>query len=80
MRSKFNVGDEIFFMNGSEATKGEIVGISFIVGEFKTVYFDRKGSIDKPSISYSLGSYSDVPEEKAFSTKEELIQSVFSKI
>lgn len=81
MKSKFKIGEEIYFMNYNEPSKGIIKGIAFIVGEFEdSSSFKRNGSVENPSISYSVGAYRTIEESKAFSTKEELQADLFSKL
>ena len=80
MESKFKIGDEIFYMKFDEPAKGTIKGIAFVIGDFKDTSFSKSGSIEKPSVTYSVGSYVVIDEERAFSTKEELQLSLFSKL
>ena len=80
MKSKFKIGDEIFYMNYDEPRKGIIKGIAFVIGEFENTSLKKKGTEETPSVTYSLGAYLVVDEDKAFSTKEELQTFIFSKL
>ena len=80
MKSKFKIGDEIFYMNYDEPRKGIIKGIAFVIGEFENTSFKKIGTEETPSVTYSLGAYLVVDEDKAFSTKEELQTFIFSKL
>lgn len=80
MKSKFKIGDEIFYMNFSEPSKGIIKGIAFVIGEFSESSFKRKGLENNPAVIYSTGDYSAIDENKAFATKEELQSVLFSKL
>ena len=80
MKSKFKIGDEIYYMNYSEPAKGTIKGIAFVVGEFSESSFKRTGLENSPAVVYSTGSYSAIDENKVFATKEELQADLFSKL
>ena len=80
MESKFKIGDEIFYMNYSEPAKGIIKGIAFVIGDFQESSFKRTGLENNPAVIYSTGSYSAIDENKAFATKEELQNDLFSKL
>lgn len=80
MKSKFKIGDEIYYMNYAEPTKGTIKGIAFVIGAFSESSFKRTGLEDSPTVVYSTGGYSAIDENKAFATKEELQNEVFSKL
>lgn len=80
MKSKFKIGDEVYYMNYSEPEKGKIKGIAFVFGEFTESSFKRTGSLDSPTVVYSTGSYFAIDEDKLFATKEELQNALFSKL
>lgn len=80
MKSKFKIGDEIYYMNYAEPTKGTIKGIAFVIGEFSESSFKRTGLENNPAVVYSTGSYSAIDENKCFATKEELQNELFSKL
>ena len=81
METKFKKGTEVFFMNYSTPAKGIIKGIAVIDGDFKDSSFERKGTTEKPSISYSIeGSFTSMEEHKVFATKEELQNSLFANL
>lgn len=80
MKSKFNIGDEIFYMNFNEPKKSKVIGIAFIIGDFKNSSFEKKGEVNNPSITYSVGGYSTVDEKDAFANKEELQNHLFAKL
>jgi len=80
MKSKFNIGDEIYFMNYDTPSKGIIQGIAFIMGDFKSVNFSRKSDGDKPAIVYSMDGYAIVNERGAFKSSEELKDSLFKNL
>ncbi len=81
MESKFKIGDTVFFMEYSAPVKAEVKGISFVVGEFQeSVHTKRVGTIEKPSIMYSFGTYTTVDEIKLFSSKEDLQESLFGNL
>lgn len=76
MKSKFNIGTEIFYMNYDKPTKGTIKGISFVIGKFK----NDEGTPENPAINYSMSEYETISENKAFATKEDLKKSLFDKL
>lgn len=78
--SKFKIGDEIFFMGVSEPKKAKITGIVKTEGDVETVSFKQKTVPGEVSILYSAGTYNLIEEKDAYSSKEELINAVFSKI
>lgn len=80
MNTKFNIGDEIYYMSYPEPTKGIIKGIAFVIGEFTATSFKHTGSQENPKIIYSTGAYSEIEESKAFATKEELQNNLFAKL
>ena len=81
MKSKFKIGDEIFFMNYSTPAKGTVEGISFVVGKHETASRSkREGTFDKPSIEYYLGGYTTVDEAAVFASKEELQDDLFKEL
>lgn len=81
MRTKFNIGEEVFFMKfGSEASKNTVKGIAVIVGDFEDSSFKRNGTLENPCITYCMSCYVTVNENKVFRTKEELIEDVFKNL
>jgi len=75
--TKFDVGDEVWFMDGIRPTKGKIFEIT--IGECKIYHSDDCNFFDvlfKISIAYGTSSqYSD----DVFATKRELIESLMDK-
>ena len=81
METKFKIEEEVFFMNYDKPSKGVITGIAIVYGDFKDSSFERKGTTEKPSISYSIeGSFTSIEEHKVFATKEELQNSLFANL
>jgi hypothetical protein len=81
MNTKFKIGEEVFFMRYDVPSKGIIKGIAIIEGAFKESSFEKTGTVENPSINYSIeGSYTSVEEHKVFATKEELVNSLFSNL
>ena len=80
METKFKIGQEIYFMRYGEPLKGIIQGIALVYGSFEDSSFKRTSDTEKPFVVYSCGAYQIADEDKAFATKQELIDSVFAKV
>lgn len=80
MKTKFNIGEEVYFMKYDEPTKGIIKGYTITFGEFETIHFKRSGKDGIPVITYCIENYNTVDENKVFKTKQELQDSLFSKL
>lgn len=65
VKSKFKIGDYVWLVSENKVIKQDItgVGISINLG-------------DKPEIKYTLHYDNEVTEDKVFSTKEELLESL----
>lgn len=78
---KFKIGQEVFFMKFEEAAKGIITGFVRIQGEVdlgNTKHIVPEG---ETVFSYKTDNYySMINEGKLFTTKEELIQHLTSKL
>lgn len=80
MKNKFKIGDEIYYMKFDTPEKGIIKGIGIFYGEIQTLYNTIKQTEENPVIKYYTTPYTEVEEKNVFKTKEELINSVFSKL
>lgn len=79
VKTKFNVGDMIYFMAYDTPKKGMIEGFAAFYGNFKNSSFEKNSkSMDEPVIIYSVGAYQTVEESKAFKNKEDLIVNMFA--
>jgi hypothetical protein len=80
VKSKFNKGDIIFFMIGDQPHKAEIIGITFFTGTFFTGNNGSQTTAgDFTQVKYHTdGCDSEVPEQNAFTSKEELTTHVFN--
>lgn len=77
-KTKFKIGDEVFFMEYSGPKKEIIKGIEFTVGfDQKT---EKEFTVEKPKITYVFSKYSEKCESECFGSKQDLIDSVFSNI
>ena len=81
-KSKFNIGDIIYYMYGEQPIKDIISGITFFVGKKKSSTGERYETMgDIPSVSYHTEESSNpINEDKAYATKGELQKSVFANI
>ena len=68
IETKFNIGDEVWFMNRNKCESSIVEGIkvSFIDGYYL-------GYIKHTSIDYSLGDFGIYSEYSIFRTKQELL-------
>lgn len=80
METKFNIGDEIYFMDFSEPKKSKIKGIALVTGDFNDSNFRLKTNDGEYSVLYSVGSYSSLHEDKLFKSKEDLQEYVFANL
>ena len=85
VNSKFNIGDEVYYMSDTIPCKSNISGISFFTGcrcdQTKAGVTHHRTIGNACAIEYYLLSrVYPIPEEKVFATKEELKESVFSTI
>jgi hypothetical protein len=79
MKSKFKIGDEIYYMGYDKPRKEIIKGIAVISGIVEFGISTYEGLESGPSILYSFG-YCNVEESKVFATKKELIDNLFSNL
>lgn len=77
---KFKIGDEIFFMHFSQPRKAKVIGVVKTEGDVDTTSFKQKTEPGEVAILYSVGMFNLVEEKDAYSSKDELINGVFSKI
>jgi len=80
MNTKFKIGDQIFFMGYTEPVKATVKGIIVMTGEVDTTGIKKDIKTPDPVIFYATGSYTTVEESKAYETKEELRDVLFSKL
>lgn len=80
VETKFNIGDEIYYMDFSEPKKAKIKGIAVVTGDFNDSNFRIKTNEEEYSVLYSTGSYSSLHEDKVFKSKEDLQENLFSKL
>lgn len=82
VKSKFNIGDTIYYMYGKCPTKDIIFGITFFVGRKQSAQGETHSTMgDNPLISYHAeGSTRSISELDAYATKEELQKSLFANL
>ena len=70
IQTKFNVGDEAFFMEDNKVVVSTVTGI--------TIYVAEEGTFCTPVVRtfYSLVRYSSVEDKILFTTKQELLESL----
>lgn len=82
VKSKFNKGQTIYFMNGEMPAKDVVSGITFFVGKKEDSVGTRHETMgDIPDISYHLeNDTKSVHESAAYETKEYLIEATFKNL
>ena len=65
VKSKFNIGDYVWYVSNNAVQKGDVTGIGILLDGDK-----------KPDIKYTIHFDKDVDECKVFKTKEELLNSL----
>ncbi|MEK6878618.1 MAG: hypothetical protein AABY22_03370 [Nanoarchaeota archaeon] len=79
VESKFNIGDDIYFLAGELPMKSKIAGISFFIGE-KHSHSGQSLVCKKCSVSYNFHDVTVcINETDAYETKEQLIDAYLSK-
>lgn len=79
-KSKFEIGEEIFFMEFNQPKKAAVIGISNLEGKVKFTGIEVDNQQGVITTYYHVGSYSSVEEKNAYSSKEELQKSLFDKL
>lgn len=69
--TKFNIGDEVWFMNHNKCESSIVKGM-----KIASVNGDYLGYVNHVSIDYSLEEVGIYPECALFPTKEELLNSL----
>ena len=80
METKFEIGDEVYFMDYKTPQKDTITGIAIFWGVDRNV---RKVSVPEGQhqvIYYTKNKYSELEEKELFKTKDELVNSLFSSL
>lgn len=74
MKTKFNIGEEVFFMDYTTPAKKKITGITFTVGEAEggTVYLP-----EEPLIQYRFNNYCIKEESLLYTSKKALQDDLF---
>ena len=80
VETRFNEGDEVFFMNYETPAKAIIIGIRIFIGNNQTTAEKFSGTLEKPIVVYDFGSYRGKTEDEVFKTKEELFKFLEAKI
>ena len=65
VESKFNIGDDVWFIRGNQATCCDVTGVGIFVEGNK-----------EPKITYTVHYDHDYDESQVFATKEELLKSL----
>jgi hypothetical protein len=78
--SKFNIGDTVFYMEGSTPQKKVIVGITSMIGKINTLAHSLDLEPDKVFYLYHFGAYQDCAENKCYASKDELLTEVFKNL
>jgi hypothetical protein len=81
-KTKFNIGDEIYFMVGDTPVNETICGITSFIGtkadaNGRSIKTDDKECLTHYHVKF-LGT--DINEQKAFATKEGLIKFISDKL
>lgn len=80
MKTKFNIGDELYYMNYTRPEKSIVTGISLFYGIDDHIN-KRKAPENGCLVLYVLkDKYSEAEEKDLFRTKEELINNVFGSL
>jgi hypothetical protein len=77
--NKFNIGDEIFFMENNEIKNAKIVGISSYVGSIYSLNMKKDIPQGEVLNIYHCGPYVEVEEDKAYKSLAELKKVLFAK-
>lgn len=82
IESKFNIGDTIYFMDGTKPVKENIAGITTFTGKSIDYRGYSKETVeDKVIVEYHIMSGAvKVWEENVYGTKEELIKATFDSL
>lgn len=71
--TKYDVGNEVYFMSGEKPTKRKIQGFRLSIGKNEGLHEKSDGgTIEKPLIRYDMGVYESRLENEVFPTKEAL--------
>lgn len=76
----FKIGDEIYHMGYSGPKKSVIQGIGEFTGKCKTTGFEKNVEPGSVTVTYYCNDYMVVDHEKAFASKQQLIDSLFGNI
>lgn len=79
LKSKFNKGETIHYMQHDKPCSNKIVGISYYTGNCESTKSSCNMKDDEVTIILHTGSYSDVKEEYAFKSKDMLRKSLFDE-
>jgi hypothetical protein len=77
---KYNIRDEVYFMECDVARKGKITGIITYEGHIKTMSFDDKVPEGQIVINYVIDCYTTRREEALYNSVLELQSSVFKNL
>ena len=77
--NKFKIGDTIHYMYLNKPESKTIIGICTIEGKVETSGLREESKENETVKLYFTGSYASVKESEAFSSLEELKQSVFNQ-
>lgn len=79
IKTKYNIGEKVFYISGNKIVEGTIVSRQIILGEGEYFGKSPNGSIKK-EVEYCIHHHdihlTTMPEELLFPTKEELIKSL----
>lgn len=76
--SKFKIGDTIHFMESNKPTSKKIKGLIVVQGEVEFSYNKFKAEEGKTKTVYQVPYTTNVEEENAFGTIEELQTALFN--
>lgn len=76
--NRFKIGDTIHYMYSNKPESKEIIGICTVEGAVKTSGLDEISKNGVSVVLYFTGSYSSVKESEAFSSLDELKESLFN--
>lgn len=80
IETKYNIGDEVYFIGKNKINKGTIIGIRPVRGETSIITYYQ----NENKYSLKCNEYNDfdafeldlMPEESLFTSKEELLKSL----
>lgn len=75
--SKFKIGDTIHYMYSNKPESKTIIGICTIEGKVETSGLREESKENETIKLYFTGSYSNVKEDEAFASLEDLKESLF---